>query len=269
MPPVTLRATMRRFREEHVVVDGVDTAVLTAGAGESLVFLHGGGTVAGFDMLLPLADRFKLLVPHHPGFGASADDPTITSGRDYVRHYAAFLTRLELEATALAGTSLGGYLAALFAAEHPERVKSLVLVCPFGLEVPEYPTTDTRGIPPEELLSWLTSDPAVVAALPEPDEASLARRARERDTARRLSLGPHDPSLPQLLAQIAAPTLLLWGDADRMIPAGQAATWAELIPDALIRIFPGRGHLLLAEDPEAVLALGEFAHASSFNRPIA
>ena len=75
---------MPAFREEHYDVNGIDTAVLTAGEGEPLVFFHGAGTAFGLRHLLPLAERFRLIVPHHPGFGASADDPSIDSLHDYV-----------------------------------------------------------------------------------------------------------------------------------------------------------------------------------------
>ena len=64
-----------QYVETRYVLNGIDTAVYTAGIGTPLVFLHGGGTATGFDSLLPLAARCRLIVPIHPGFGASDDDP--------------------------------------------------------------------------------------------------------------------------------------------------------------------------------------------------
>src|SRR3989304_2779425 len=75
---------MAAFREERFSVNGVDAVVLTAGEGEPLVFFHGAGTVTGFDALLPLAERCRLIVPNHPGFGLSGDDPSIGSIPDYL-----------------------------------------------------------------------------------------------------------------------------------------------------------------------------------------
>jgi pimeloyl-ACP methyl ester carboxylesterase len=252
---------MAQFELLHVDVDGLDTAVLTAGSGDPLVFFHGGGTIGGFDALLPLAERFRLILPHHPGFGESGDDPARFGAiRDYVGHYEELFDRLALGAVPLAGTSMGGYVATLFAAARPERVSRLVLVCPYGLEVPEHPTTDAGRLSPEELMGRLTADPRLLAARPsQPDEAFLAAAARERDTLRRISPGRHDPELRGVLPRIEAPTLVLWGEEDRMIPAGQAPVWAELIPGAELRLFPGRGHLLLSEDPAAVAAVADFA----------
>lgn len=253
---------MAAFETEHVDVDGVDTAVLTAGEGPPLVYFHGAGAAPGaFLTLLPLADRFRVIAPHHPGFGESGDDPERFGAiRDFVGHYERLFERLGLGRVALAGASMGGYIASLVAASAPARVSRLVLVCPYGLDVPEHPTTDARGVPPGQLMSLLTSDPGVLAAMPsDPDEAFLAARARERETLERISPGQHDPELRGILPGIETPTLILWGDDDRMIPVGQAPVWAELIPNAELRIFPGRGHLLVAETNEAVDAIADFA----------
>ena len=59
------------------------------------------------------------------------------------------------------------------------------------------------------------------------------------------------------------PTLVLWGDADRLIPAGQAAAWAEQIPDAEVKVLPGVGHLLFDETREVVDAVGDFVGAAA------
>src|SRR5581483_4589041 len=124
---------MPAYREDHYELNGIDTAVLSAGDGLPLVFLHGGGTVEGFDALLPLAEHGRLIVPHHPGFGASADDPAIDSLHDYVLHYLDLFDALELDELTLIGLSLGGYLAAMLAIEQAQRVRRLVLAAPFGL----------------------------------------------------------------------------------------------------------------------------------------
>src|SRR5262245_61449531 len=110
---------MAGYREDRYEVNGIDTAVWSAGDGEPLVYFHGAGTAFGFDHLLPLAERFRLIVPNHPGFGASADDPGIDGLHDYVLHYLDLLDRLGVEELFLAGESLGGCIAAWFAIEQP------------------------------------------------------------------------------------------------------------------------------------------------------
>ena len=82
---------MPKFTREDYTVDGVKTAVYTAGSGEPLVFFHGAGTAAEaagkFDFLEPWTEKFRVIVPYHPGFGESGDDPTFTDLHDYVMHY--------------------------------------------------------------------------------------------------------------------------------------------------------------------------------------
>src|SRR4051794_36178498 len=133
---------MAAFTEEHVDVNGIDTAVFTAGDGESLVFLPGAGTAPGFDALLPLADSFRLVVPHHSGFGASADDTSITRVEDYVLHYLDLFDQLGLDEVSLVGHSFGAWMGAWLAIYQPRRVRRLVLAAPFGLRVREHPTID-------------------------------------------------------------------------------------------------------------------------------
>jgi pimeloyl-ACP methyl ester carboxylesterase len=252
------------FHEERFAVNGIDTAVFSAGDGPPVVFLHGMGTATGFDCMLPLADRFRLIVPHHPGFGASADDPSVDSLHDYVLHYLELLDLLELEELSLMGLSGGGAIAAWLAIEQPRRVQRLVLGSPFGLRVPEHPTVDFFTIPDEEVPLYLAADLSVfdghVPMPPTPE--FLAERYRESTSFARFGWQrPYDLKLQKWLHRIAAPTLLLWGAADRLIPVEQAAIWAEHIPDAEVRVLPGVGHLIFDESREALDAAADFVGA--------
>jgi pimeloyl-ACP methyl ester carboxylesterase len=254
---------MPAFREERFDVNGIDTAVFTAGEGDPLVFLHGAGTAAGFDTLLPLAERFRLILPNHPGFGASADDPSIDSIHDYKLHYLDLFEQLGLEQVSLVGHSMGGYLAVTLAIEQTHRVRRLVLGSPFGLRVREHPTVDFFSIPDEEVPSYLVADMSLFAGLPMPPPPEfLADRYRESTSFARIAWRrPYDVKLPKWLHRVAAPTLVVWGDKDRLIPVEQATTWAELIPGAEVKIIPGVGHLLFNESREGVDAVADFVGA--------
>jgi pimeloyl-ACP methyl ester carboxylesterase len=162
---------------------------------------------------------------------------------------------------ALAGHSMGGWLAANFAADHTERVTRLVLAAPFGMRVEEHPTTDFLAIPGDQLPAYLTADMSIFEGhVPMPPTPEfLADRYRESTSAARLMwTRPYDLKLHRWLHRVRMPTLLLWGDADRLIPVEQAAMWADLIPDAEVRTLPGVGHLMFDESREAVDALGSF-----------
>jgi pimeloyl-ACP methyl ester carboxylesterase len=251
------------FQEAHYEINGIDTAVLTAGDGEPLVFLHGAGTALGFDSLLPLAERRRLILPNHPGFGASADDPSIDQLADYLLHYLDLFDHLGLDEFALAGHSLGGHLASSIASLAPHRVSRLVLAAPFGLWVREHPTVDFFSIPDEEVVPMLTADPSIFSGIELPPTPEfLAARYRESTSFARVAWKrPYDPKLVKWLHRLTMPALVVWGDADRLIPVRQAEIWAAALPNAELRILPGVGHLLFDESREAVDAIGDFVSA--------
>src|SRR5579862_8907083 len=142
---------LMEFTKEKLTVNGVNIAMLTAGTGDPLLFFHGAGTWHGFEFAKPWAEKFRVMIPFHPGWGESEDAAHITSIHDLKMHYMDFIDQLGLTQVNLAGHSMGGRLAASFASEHRRRVKKLVLVAPAGLDVPGYPLADFRNIPPEEI----------------------------------------------------------------------------------------------------------------------
>jgi pimeloyl-ACP methyl ester carboxylesterase len=241
---------------------GVEVAVHEAGAGPPLLFLHGAGTITGIDSLLPLAEHFRLIVPHHPGFGDSADDPAVSDVHDYERIYLDLLDALEIGELTLVGHSMGGWIAATLAISQGARVRRLVLAAPWGLRVLEHPTVDLFSLPDADLPLYLAADLSVFAGkVPDPPTPEfLADRYRESTSAARLLWGhTYDRSLVRWLHRINVPTLLLWGDADRVIPVGQLPVWRSHLSRAQERVLPGVGHLLFDESPAALAAIAEFA----------
>jgi pimeloyl-ACP methyl ester carboxylesterase len=249
------------FTSETITVNGVKVAMLTAGQGEPLVLWHGAGTWHGFDFALPWASRFRVLIPFHPGWGDSADAPEMATVTDYTLHYLEMFDQLDLDTVNLVGFSMGGRFAATFAIEHRERVRKLSLIAPAGIDVPEHPMANLSQVPPEEIPAYLVNDLSVIARhLPKgPDPAFAAAREREGGNFGKLMQnGLVGPWLPRWLHRVTMPALIVWGDKDRILPAGQAAAWKKLIPHALVRIFPDAGHLLPDEKPESVEAIADF-----------
>jgi pimeloyl-ACP methyl ester carboxylesterase len=252
---------MSKFARETHTVSGVKTVVYTAGQGEPLVFFHGGGTVDGFDFAEAWADRFRVIVPYHPGFGESDDDPSYTEMHDYVMHYLELFDALRLDRFNLVGLSLGGYLAAKFASEHGHRIKKLGLIAPAGMIDPKNPMLDILAVPGEQVPGLLVSDFDVIKRrLPEkPDLNFMGDRYREATTLARLWWErPGDPKFMRYLHRIKMPTMIVWGDEDKIIPVQQTETWRKFIPNADIQVFKGAGHLVHLERREAVEALGKF-----------
>jgi pimeloyl-ACP methyl ester carboxylesterase len=250
-----------QFEREELTVNGVKVVMLTAGKGEPLMFWHGAGTFHGWDFALPWTEKYKVMIPFHPGFGESGEDTTISSMHDYVMHYLDLLDQLKLDRINLVGFSLGGWMAASFATEHAHRLRKLALVAPAGLRVPEHPMIDLFRVPPEEVPSYLVANLEVILPhLPKGHDVDfIVGRYREMTSVARVAWERgYDPKLPRWLHRVRVPTLLIWGEQDRLIPLGQAPAWANLIPGATVRSFKGAGHLVLDENSDAVRAVGEF-----------
>ena len=251
-------------------IGGVKTVVKAVGQGAPVLFLHGAATLEGFDFAAGLADRFRVLIPSHPGMGFSGPAPHVAGASDLVVHYLNLLDALNLDQRPhLMGFSMGGWLATELAAVEREKFARVVLVAPAGMNDPAHPATALGAIPPQEFPSYMTHD-VTVALKYFPDgsdpvfaEAFGADRAREGDLVGRLC-APHGmghPNLRRLLARITNPTLVVWGTEDRLLPASQAPLWVAALPAATLLTVPGAGHLVMQEKPECLTAIGDFLAA--------
>lgn len=253
---------MTSFTKREIVVDGIRVQLLEAGQGEPIVYLHGAGTTSGFQDLLPLAATRRLVIPIHPGFGASDDDPAINSVLDYVIHYGALFDELNFARPIdLVGHSLGGWMASLIAIFSSHRVRRLVLACPAGLRVKEHPTVDMFKIRAEQVPSQIVSSPEALARIPAvnlTNDVKIARYREMTSLARIIWDRNYEPKLARWLGRISAPTLILWGTQDRIIPLEQAAHWARHIRGSKVSLLEGTGHLLFFEAPDAVKRLDAF-----------
>ena len=145
-------------------------------------------------------------------------------------------------------------LAAEFAVSHNDRLKSLVLGAPGGLDVPEHPPTNLGALPPGEMMAHLVNDMAVLGPyIPPavPAEEFGKARAREGQAAGKVMMSP--TNLDHWMHRITVPTLLLWGKEDRVLPVGRVKAWTDRLPKATtLRILKDVGHLIFDESPEAV-----------------
>jgi pimeloyl-ACP methyl ester carboxylesterase len=250
------------MKRRELRINGTRVVLYEGGEGRPLVFLHGGGTGDALASARPFAASHRVIVPYHPGWGESDDDPRLDTLHDFVLHYLDLFDTLRLAQFDLMGFSVGGGLAAKIAIEHSHRLRRLVLGAPTGLVVPEYPCPDWFAIPPAEMPRYLVHDPSILAppaGAPPPNAEFLALRAREGAAAKHLSHGRQtDPALGHWLHRISVPTLLAWGREDRLVPFGQAAAWAKLIPEARIEAFDRAGHLVMLEAPQAAARIAEF-----------
>jgi pimeloyl-ACP methyl ester carboxylesterase len=248
--------------ERDLTIRGTRIHVLEAGSGAPLVFLHGAGDLGAWTPALDaLAGHFTVIRPDHPGFNASGDDDSIDSVHDLAFRYLDLLDALGLGRVILAGSSLGGWLAADLATIEPQRVSRLILIAPAGLR-PDQPAPDMFGLSATEMADLLYHGAQARAAAREQagklatDTGLFTRYLRNRAATAHLGWNPylHDPKLPQRLHRITAPVLILWGAHDRLLPPSGARRWAGLLPDATVELIDGAGHLPLAEAPGPSLA---------------
>ncbi len=251
------------FRKEEYTVDNTTTVVYRAGSGTPLVFLHGGGTWHGLEFAKAWTEHFDVILPYHPGFGQSHDNPCIGSVHDYLLHYRELFDLMGLTRFNLVGFSFGGRLAAEYAIQFTEQVAALVLVAPAGLDVAEFPQPDFTVIPPEEIPSYLVHDIhqllPYLPASPDDDEFNNMRMREGGSVGKMLRNGTMvNPKLRNWLHRLKMPTLLLWGNQDRIVPPGQAPHWQALIPDVRLATFENAGHLVLDESAAAQQAVIDF-----------
>jgi pimeloyl-ACP methyl ester carboxylesterase len=251
-----------QFNRERLTVNGVDIVMLTAGSGAPLMYWHGAGTWHGFDFALQWATNFRVMIPYHPGWGESDDGPGMDTVSDYMVHYLELLDRLGIDRTHLVGSSMGGRLAATFACEHRDRIHKLVLISPAGLNPPESPMVS--HLPPEEIPNYLVEDVSILK--PHLVNAATAefQAARTREGGnffKLLESGLVGPKFARWLHRLTMPTLLVWGEKDRLLPFGQAGEWMKLLPNARLERVPGVGHLVPDESPEATAAIAKFLAA--------
>jgi pimeloyl-ACP methyl ester carboxylesterase len=254
--------------ERRLLVRGTPTHVLTGGAGPPLLFLHGSG---GAGRWLPfherLAQRFTVLVPSHPGHGGSPEAEWIEHISDLAFHYLDLLDELGLPRAHLVGASFGGWIAAELATMASPRLRSLTLIDAVGIKVEGwiYPFLFAMDLP--QLVQTVFHDASNALALAPRDMSSidgLAELHRERAALARVAWNPYlyNPLLRRRLGRISAPTLLCWGEHDRVAPLMCAEAWAKAIPGATLRIFGASGHLPHVEEAELVgEAVIEFAVA--------
>jgi pimeloyl-ACP methyl ester carboxylesterase len=242
-------------------VDGIETVTYAIGEGEPLVYFHGGGTFHGFEWVRALASEFRVFCPYHPNFGESGDAAFDGIG-DYASHYELLFPALGLDTFHLAGASMGGHMAARYAAANPGDIDKLVLVSPAGLKSEKASLPDFSNVAPQDIPKMFVADPAWIEPFwpsePSPEWAALRARESAAAFASREDVSATDRALRRGLAGFDRPTLLLWGEADRIVPLGYAQDWQEVLPHAELEVIPGGSHLLLDEFPAAVDVLRRF-----------
>jgi pimeloyl-ACP methyl ester carboxylesterase len=251
-------------------VEGIGPVEVTAtdgGAGRPFLLLHGGGgpqTVAGFAALLAGAKPARVITPTHPGFSGTPRPESLRTVRGLAEVYVALLGELGLTGVTVIGNSIGGWIAAEIAALGPASVSSVIIVDAVGIEVPGHPVADFFSLTMDQVAELSYHDPAAFRI----DLDAMPPAQREIMAGNRAALAVYagtamaDPALVGRLAGIRLPTLVLWGDSDRIADPDYGRAFAGAIPGARFGVLTATGHLPQLETPEQFLAaVWEFATA--------
>jgi pimeloyl-ACP methyl ester carboxylesterase len=245
-------------RDDVVTLAGTRIHVMRGGTGAPLVFLHGAGGHPGWSPFLDrMAQGFEVIAPEHPGFGRSDDRASLAEIADLADFYRDLLRALGLARVHLVGASLGGWIAAELAVRSTARLATLTLVGAVGITAQGEPVDDLFRLPLAEDLERYYADPATAARrLQAIANADPAAGARNRATAMRLADRQryHNPDLAQRLHRIDVPTLLVWGEADGLVPPRFGEAYQAAIPGSRLVVVPDAGHAPYDEQPDAFLA---------------
>jgi pimeloyl-ACP methyl ester carboxylesterase len=272
--------------QRWVTVAGKPVNTIEMGEGPAMVFVHGlSGSWPNWLEQLPLFARdHRVIAMDLPGFGHSPMPTETITISLYARILDSLLETLGVSAATVVGNSMGGFVSTELAIACPQRVERLVLVSAAGISTYRHKRA-------ERLEPYLRRVAPIIAAYTG-WTATRSDWMSRRAGLRNLSLGfvtRHPTRLPAPLAaeqlrgtgkpgfmqalranidypirerlpEIACPTLIVWGEEDRVIPVSDASVFEELIPNSRKVIFEDTGHLAMLERPAAFNELlNEFA----------
>lgn len=256
------------FRATYRTVVETRLRIIDSGAGGTpVVFLHGfGASLYTWRKTLPAVAGagYRVIALDSPGFGLSGKPAGGYHNSDYARVVLALLDSLGVSSAVLVGHSMGGAIAAEVALTRPERVRGLVLIDAAGfgvqwpgiLKVARWPfvgvaATAIRGRwITERMLRSLYADPSKVT---EADVDQYYAPVPSRDFARALRGVLREfrfDSLAGRLGSLETPTLVVWGDADQLIPLRDGVKLASELPRGAFVVVSRAGHTPAEETPD-------------------
>lgn len=248
---------MKKPRKKTIPVLGgaLEITVNIAGSGKPLLYLHSAGGYYWDDFLDGLADHYKVYVPHFPGTapGRPNDIDLVDNLWDVVTAYDDLLDGLGLKKIRLMGHSFGGLLAAELAAQRPKAIEKLVLIAPIGLWRADAPYTVANwcALDGNEIMDALFYDknhPRVVRRMTPPTVGKDAAALWQVHfiwtlgcTAKVIWPIP-DKGLRKRIHRVSAPSLIIWGENDKLIPTVYAQEFAKALPGSQVVMLPQCGH---------------------------
>jgi pimeloyl-ACP methyl ester carboxylesterase len=273
---------MEPFALERLELHGHSVAFRRGGTGEAVLFVHGmAGSATTWRYVMPaLAEDFTVLAPDLPGHGSSDKGRGDYSLGALANALRDLLVALGHDRVTIVGQSLGGGVALQFAYQFPERCARLVLVSSGGLGEEVSPLLRVLAFPGAQFVlpivctRWVHDAGDGIASAfrrvglrPSPELAEVwqAYGSLADDDARAAFVhtlqsvvdgsGQRVSALDRLYLAAALPTLIMWGDRDRIIPVAQAHATHAAIAGSRLEVFEGAGHFPHCEDPARFVAV--------------
>lgn len=240
------------MQESIVDVSGQKLRCLQDGNGPTVLYLHGFGGLTESPLLDQLSKQHRVLATEHPGFGHGDIPDWMMEIGDLAFFYLDVLEALDLKDAHLVGHAVGGWIAAELAIRSTARLASLALLAPAGVVVPDVSIFDIFLANAEDMVRRQIHDADAPAAaewirneLAKPIEQVLQNRA----ALARIGWSPrlHNPQLPYWLHRINVPTLVAWGEEDRVVPFACHSPYLDEIAGAELMALPETGHALHVE----------------------
>jgi pimeloyl-ACP methyl ester carboxylesterase len=252
------------WQSQTVNVAGTTLQVTRGGQGAPVLVLHHDiGSPPALPFYDALAARFTVIRPSHPGYDGSPRPDWMRGVRDIAVLYQGLLAEDAATrapgAVAVVGLGFGGWIAAELATMAPRALRALVLVGAMGVK------PERSDIADQALVSYLDyvragfAEPAAFERVygAQPPTGVLEQWDLNREMTFRIAWKPYmyNPTLPHLLGAVAAPTLVVWGREDRIVPLECGERYVKSLPRARLEIVDGAGHLVDMEQPDALASL--------------
>jgi pimeloyl-ACP methyl ester carboxylesterase len=252
--------------ESMVTVGGNPIQMFSGGSGMPLLYLHGSEGNPGWQPYHEnLAQRYRVYAPSTPGFNGTPRPPWVRTISDVAHFNLEMVQQLGLEQYILAGSSMGGWVAAEMAAMGQANLKALVLIDAAGIRPEQGEIAEILMVSAQTRAGLRFHDPSQVPNYEEysremtPEESVVDHANREM--ASRLFWKPylHNPNLPFYLAKVRTPTLLVWGRQDAILPVECGDLYRRALSNSTLKVIENCGHSPQIEKPqEFQAAITEF-----------
>jgi pimeloyl-ACP methyl ester carboxylesterase len=273
------RARSGLVRKEITLPNGLHYAYLEGGQGEPLVLLHGfGGNKDTFTRVSRyLTKKYKLIIPDIIGFGESSKPTDVDySPSAQVERLRALFQALGIDNLHLGGNSMGGQIATIYTSLYPTEIKSLWLISPSGVwsapkshvikEIIETGHNSLTANNVEEFKQVMALGMKKVPFIPKPMLTVLAQeRVHNITLEEEIFKEILDCSIEKMIAGMNTKTLIVFGDKDRIIPAGTAEVLKSILPNSTAIILKNVGHVAMFEKPRTCARVYLQFQASTLN----